>query len=409
MRISKTVIDRITPNKTGKQSFLRDDALKGFGVRISPGGTKSFIVEKRVNGKVKRVTLGTYPIITCEQARKLAHQRLAEMTQGIDAKAEANAAKARNITLQELLEDYLITHHDLRPSTIHDYRRHLRESFPDWRTLPITEISKDMCERRFRQLSLKSHARANGALRSLRAWLNHAMVKYDNAAGQPILPVNPVSRLSQTRAWHKSVRRKTWIKAHQLPAWYQATLALESTVSRDYLHFLLFTGLRKSEASTLPWSQVDFEDRSFIIKETKNRCDHTLPMSDFIYQLLKQRDNYRHNEWVFPSSRSGKHLIEPKSSVRRITELSGVDFCFHDLRRTFITVAESLDIPSFALKRLLNHKNSDVTAGYIMDDLERLRKPMQKISDFLLLKIEGQQENNVINIDKQNEKKDFNS
>lgn len=57
----------------------------------------------------------------------------------------------------------------------------------------------------------------------------------------------------------------------------------------------------------------------------------------------------------------------------------------HDLRRTFITVAESLDIPAYALKRMLNHKmQNDVTAGYIIADAERLRKPMQQITDVLL-------------------------
>ena len=53
---------------------------------------------------------------------------------------------------------------------------------------------------------------------------------------------------------------------------------------------------------------------------------------------------------------------------------SGVSFSAHDLRRTFITIAESLDISVYALKRLLNHKmTNDVTAGYIITDVERLR------------------------------------
>jgi len=67
-----------------------------------------------------------------------------------------------------------------------------------------------------------------------------------------------------------------------------------------------------------------------------------------------------------------------------ITKASGVSFCIHDLRRTFATVAESLDIPAYALKRLLNHANgTDVTAGYIVANVERLREPMQKITDFV--------------------------
>lgn len=57
----------------------------------------------------------------------------------------------------------------------------------------------------------------------------------------------------------------------------------------------------------------------------------------------------------------------------------------HDLPRTFITVAEGLDIPLYAIKRLVNHKMSgDVTAGYIVSDVERLRKPMQAVTDFIL-------------------------
>jgi len=44
-----------------------------------------------------------------------------------------------------------------------------------------------------------------------------------------------------------------------------------------------------------------------------------------------------------------------------------------------------LDIPAYALKRLLNHANgADVTAGYIVANVERLREPMQKITDFVL-------------------------
>ena len=60
-------------------------------------------------------------------------------------------------------------------------------------------------------------------------------------------------------------------------------------------------------------------------------------------------------------------------------------FTLHDLRRTFATIADSLDLSAYALKCLLNHKmGNDVTAGYIMRDVERLRKPMQQITNFLV-------------------------
>ena len=87
------------------------------------------------------------------------------------------------------------------------------------------------------------------------------------------------------------------------------------------------------------------------------------------------------------------YLIEPRRQVQKVTELSGVSFTLHDLRRTFITVAESIDISAYALKRLVNHKmTNDVAAGYIVSDVERLRKPMEQISIQLLryFKVDGE-------------------
>ena len=70
----------------------------------------------------------------------------------------------------------------------------------------------------------------------------------------------------------------------------------------------------------------------------------------------------------------------------------------HDLRRTFITIAESLDIPVYSLKRLLNHKmTSDVTAGYVVMDIERLRVPMQLITDYIL-KLIGLKDSRITSI-----------
>jgi len=63
------------------------------------------------------------------------------------------------------------------------------------------------------------------------------------------------------------------------------------------------------------------------------------------------------------------------------TILPGLSFMLHDLRRTFITVAESLDISYAALKRLLNHSDgNDVTGGYLQITTDRLREPMEQIS-----------------------------
>jgi integrase len=104
-----------------------------------------------------------------------------------------------------------------------------------------------------------------------------------------------------------------------------------------------------------------------------------------LVELLERRHAEAAGAFVFPGDGKEGHIVEPRKQVLRVSRESGVDFRVHDLRRTFATVAESLDIPAYALKRLLNHKTSnDVTAGYIIADVERLRDPMQKVTDHIL-------------------------
>ena len=78
-------------------------------------------------------------------------------------------------------------------------------------------------------------------------------------------------------------------------------------------------------------------------------------------------------------------MNDPKKQLAKAREISKLYFNIHDLRRTFITIAESLDVPKYALKQLINHKDArDVTAGYIIMDVERLRQPMNDITDYIL-------------------------
>ena len=277
-------------------------------------------------------------------------------------KAIARAARARKITLAEVFDDYLKTHPDLSPSTVNDYERIMREAFKDWQTESIINIRKQDIVKRHRKLGETSQARANNAMRVLRAMINHAMNQYEEPDGSPIIHINPVSQLSKTRGWFKTKRRETWIKPIQLPAWYQATLTLSLETSRDYFHVLLFTGLRKGEASRIRWEDVDLENRTLLIPETKNKRLHALPLSNHLHQIFTHRFQYRVNEWVFPSVRSeGGHLVEPKSAMRRIVSLSGVEFTFHDLRRTFSTEHAKIGTPVHVTEKLLNHVSGTIS------------------------------------------------
>lgn len=386
MKITKSTVDKIKPPSDKAQTFYRDDILKGFALRITANGIKSFVVEKLINHKVRRITLGRYGELTVEQARKEAQKILGKIATGIDPIAEKQQLKAQAVTLLEVFEDYLKTRKALKPKTIYDYNRVMNQSFKDWQKKPLLDITKDKIAKQHSYLG-KEHgeAYANLAMRLLRALFNFAAGQYEDCKGHSLVTENPVKRLSQTRAWYRIERRQTYIKPHQLAEWYQGVTKLENTTLRDYLLFILFTGLRRQEAAKLQWEQVDLKAKMIKIVDTKNHQDHILPISDYLCQLLMNRKPRAINDYVFPGTGKGGYIVEPRKQMAKVTKETGISFTVHDLRRSFITIAESLDISAYAVKRLINHKmNNDVTAGYIVADVERLRKPMQQITDYLL-------------------------
>lgn len=399
-KITKSYVDRLSTPETG-QAFVRDIELKGFAVRITSSGAKSFILEKRIDGKVKWLTLGRYPELTVEQARKEAHKLLGHIAVGRNPAAEKKQEALQGTTLKQAFDDFVKTRKNLKERTLYDYRRLMKVAFADWQEKAMTGISKDMVTKRHSKIGTeRGEAYANLSMRFLRALFNFAIAQYEDGSGHSVLRENPVMRLTQTRAWYRVDRRQTVIKPHQLSPWYEAVMSLkqdqisiQSAMVADYLLFLLFTGLRRQEAATLKWSNIDLDDRSFTLTDTKNREPLTLPLTDFVFDLLQSRKAATDSEYVFAGNGKAGYLIEPRRQVQKVTELSGVSFTLHDLRRIFITVAESIDISAYALKRLVNHKmTNDVTAGYIVSDVERLRKPMEQISIQLLryFKVDGE-------------------
>ena len=354
--------------------------------------TKVYVVENRVRRKVVRFTIGKHGVFTAEQARLEARELLLMMAKGINPFDKEREETARGVTLEQALSDYLEARKTLKPTTIYDYKRVINAYLPDWKRKPLSEITKDMVAKRHTELGARSPAQANLSMRYLRAIFNFAAAQYEDSKGQPFFPFNPVKRLSQTRAWYRIHRRLTVIKAHELAPWYAAVMNIKNDpqspnceTTRDYLLFVLFTGLRRQEAASLTWADVDLRSKTLTIIDTKNRQDHNLPLSDYVFELLQRRRAQAVNAYVFHNVTGTGKLNEPRKQMAHVIQESGVHFTIHDLRRTFITVAESLDISAYALKRLLNHKmNNDVTAGYIITDVERLRAPMQRVTDQLL-------------------------
>lgn len=135
MRVNKSNIESLPIPKSVKngqsaQKKYYDDNLKGFGVRVTSGGTKAFFVEKLINKKLNRITIGRYPEISPDLARKKATELLGQIAMGKDLIAEKRAESMRAITLNEVFEEYLKTRKTLEPKTISNYSHIINKTFP---------------------------------------------------------------------------------------------------------------------------------------------------------------------------------------------------------------------------------------------------------------------------------------
>jgi integrase len=400
LKFTKTAIEKLPLPDSGRVAYLdtdppkasRRDSIKGLRLMVSHTGVKSFVLSRKFQGRLKNFTIGRFPSWTVDMARKEALQLMASMNRGVDPIKERRAAKTRGITIKEAFDDYLDTRgSQLKESTKKNYRMMIKSHLSDWQTKSMVDVTGEMVQRKHAALTKKSPTAANSTMKVLRAVYRFGQSKYIDEHGKPLLPYNPVDQLTQMRLWNKESRRQRKIQNADLETWFATLNELYKSnqeypdVAADYFRFLILTGFRRREASGLRIEDVDFRERSFTIHDTKNTKSLTLPMSDQLELILKRRCKDRIGGYAFVGPTSEGNLDDPRKQLDFVREESGLTFTPHDLRRTFVSVAESLDISAYALKTLVNHSTgSDVTAGYVIMDVERLREPMQRITDHLL-------------------------
>jgi integrase len=237
-------------------------------------------------------------------------------------------------------------------------------------------------------------APANKTMRAFRA-----VYSFAEGLAEGNLPRNPVKAL---RGMLKPVDcRKTIIKDADLPPWYKAVNEIDNPIVADYFDLLLFTGLRREEALQLEWRAVDMDARTFTItkEKAKNKQEHKRYMSRQVYAIFQRRASNRENGWVFPGRGEDGHFRDPRKQIESLIEKTGINFCNHDIRRTFATIANDT-VPQSQLKYLLGHstKGGDVTDGYIVLSAEKKMEAEQKMGDAIDRLLTPPAEGNVIPI-----------
>jgi integrase len=413
----KSVAKLRAPAPSGRQTLHWDLGLPGFGLLVSGvSDARTWIVK----AAGKRRKIGRADVMNLEQARAEARKAMLGLAAGIDPRAK----RASAATLGEIAAGYVASV-SLRPRTRASYSETIAHRFVDWVDQPIGGITREMVEKRHRAIAAEveardraaiarhakahlrraertekhypeasarhralfeaarereprsGHAVANGAMRVLRLLWNFAADK------DPSLGPNPV-RLR--KAWFKVARRERLVKADDLKKFHDAVTALPNPIARDFVRLLLFTGLRRREAAALKWSDVDLAGGVIRLPAVATKSGRKLdvPMSDVVRDLLVARRALGNARFVFPANSKSGHIEEPRAALDLVAAATGIAVSVHDLRRTFISTAESVDISPIALKALVNHAiGGDVTANYAILSVERVRAASQRVADRL--------------------------
>lgn len=392
----RKTLDTLPLPAPGQRAEYQDERAPELVLRVTSTGHKTFTLRRKINGKAVRVTLGTYkrpgdhaPVMTVEQARKAATRAKAAAVEGVNPNEIKRARRVEGMSLREMLTAYIEDNSQLKDSTANGYAAVLQTVVPDWLDKPMREVTADKVQAAHKRHGIRSPAGANQAMRVLRLLWNYA--KTFNPKDAPaIYGDNPTAILSSRKQWFKVNRRKTTIKAHALPTWWEgverlrvSTLPAARDVA-DLFELLLYTGLRSGEARGLQWQWVDMDAPTLTIPDPKNRDPHTLPIPAQLMPMFQRRKAAALSDYVFHAADLSSPFKKPtlQAYAHLLRDDTGVEFIPHDLRRGFATTAESL-VSMLTVKRLLNHRTaeSDVTVGYIVQDDDAVVEAMQRIAD----------------------------
>ncbi len=390
IKITKTAADRIKTSK-GKPVFYYDTDLIGFGIKASSKRIVYF-AEDQIKGKTIRRTIGLVGTLTPEQARKEAKSVLGKMALGVNVNAEDKRQKRQSITLAEAYEAYKNSR-PLGDKTKYDYDRAVETTFKDWKDKAVVSINRDMIEKKFKEITVRSPSLANLHFRLLRSLFNFAMEEY-STDGEPLIPSNPCNRLKALKLWNRIDRKDTFISPSQLPDLFKGLQITEADNARkvqvkQQIMLLLFTGCRDQEIAGLKRQDIDFTKKTITFEVTKNHHKHVLPIGNWLEKFLMDLcKDLKGEDYIFPAKNKSGHIMDHKKVVKKVSKECGVAFTLHDIRRTFASIVDhNLDqcFSAYTIKRLLNHAQAtDVTAGYIKFGVDDLRKPMQLVEDFIL-------------------------
>jgi len=342
-----------------------DSDVKGFGIRVTAGGTRAFILNYRTRlGRERRYTIGSFPDWKTAVARSEAAELKKLIDRGGDPLGDIKAGReAPTMTnlCDRFIADYLPRK---RPSTQKSYRQKIEaEIRPALGRLKVAEIVFADVDALHRTISKRAPYRANRCIALLSRMFSMAIrwgLRTDN-------PCRGIERNQE----HK---RQRYLSADELGRLTLALAEHKDQQSADIIRMLLLTGARRGEVLAARWADIDLPASvwSKPAATTKQRTAHHVPLSDATLQLLLDlRDRSPVDaEWLFPG-RDGSHRKDVKDSWASLCRAAGITGArAHDLRHTYASVLASVGLSLPVIGALLGHTTPTTTARYahLFDD-----------------------------------------
>lgn len=385
MALTKRTVDAAEPRSAAW--FLWDEgkgAIAGFGLRVSPGGSKAYILQYRMSGAKndRRYTIGRHGPWTPDKAR----ERAAELRRLVDTGTDpfeadeashkarerervANLERAFDIVADNWLASYRLDRHGKprRQSSINiatTVARHLKSQFGSRR---IDELGRA-------DIIAALDAIAPGKVGMRSSVFSYGRILWKWAFARELVDVIPFAALS---APAKPASRRRVLSDTELPIVWRASRKVDYPFGPAF-RLLMLTGQRRSEVFGMRWEELDKANAVWTIPgdRTKNKEPHAVPLSDLVMQeigaLLSQHGAVQPETWpraglVFttnnrsPASGVSKAKARLDDAVTAAAKEDGIvieSWRLHDLRRTAKTGMQALKVSSEISQRVLNHISS---------------------------------------------------
>ncbi len=365
-----------------------DDQLRGLGVRITAAGIKAYVLNYRVDGRDRRMTLGRVVELSLSAARRLASEQMALVRKGIDPLGQKEARR-NAATVAELFQRYLSDHArpNKKPRSVEEDERLIRLHLsPAFGRCKVAEITRSEIDRWH-----KSMKATPGAANRGRALLSKAMNLAEVWGWRPD-GSNPVRHIKRFK---ESDGAERFLSLAELRALGEALRAYEADGGSPYaaaaIRLLALIGARKSEVLSLRWDYVDFEGARLNLPDSKTG-KKAIPLNAAALAVLAELPPIAGNPHVFPGSTAGGHIMDlkwPWMLVRKGAGLGNVRL--HDLRHSFASLGAGSGMGLPIIGALLGHKEARTTQRYAHLADDPLRAASEAIGGQVAAAMEGRE------------------